>query len=105
MPKRALYGYKSDCTIRFPRKTPFLAFFGENAPGQSDRSILKLCYLVNHQADFSDFLQRVRGPEVEKCEKQFSGQNNLWGQNGPFFTSVSSFILRSVRPSVCQKSS
>ena len=78
MPKRVSFGYKSDCTIRFSGKTQFLAFFGEKHSRQSDRSILKSRYLVNHWADLSDFFwKNVR-------EKHFGPKKFFGGENVPF---------------------
>ena len=44
--------------------------------GQSDRSILKSRYLVNHWSDFPNFLQRVTFPWSLNCEFRYFGQNS-----------------------------
>ena len=67
-----------------PFVSPFLV---KNALGQSDLSILKLRYLLIRWAEFSDFLQCVRIPGVEKCEREIIGVKPIFrGQNGFFFS-------------------
>ena len=75
VPKRASYGNKSYSIIRFLRKTQFLAFFAKNALVQSDRSILKSRYLVNHLSDLSDFCGMFFLELLENEQKSFLGSN------------------------------
>ena len=87
---RYLLNRWSDFSIFFqPVKFPWplsseLTHFGQNSNltpfspslGQSDRSILKSRYLVNHWSDFSIFLQRVTFPWSLNSEFRYFGQNS-----------------------------
>ena len=84
VPKCASYGYNLDCTIRFPGKTQFVAFFGQNRSRPIRSLDLEIAISREPLGRFFCFFAACQDSWSGNEQKQIRAKQFFIGQNGPF---------------------